>query len=999
MALSRRTFSALAGSAALGFALGGSGGPGALSAYAARSVPTGPAPAPPSADRRRHTIGYDRHSLLVDGRRLVVWSGEMHPFRLPSPSLWRDVLQKMRAHGHNTVSVRVAWNYHSAAPGRYDFSGVRDLDLFLRTAAETGLYVILRPGPYIDAEVDGGGFPGWLTATGGTARTADPAYLSHVDEWFTAVNRIARRHQFTDGGGTVLLYQIENEYDAHADRPAGRAYMSHLYRKVRADGIDVPLFHNDRVPSGQWVPGSFDTGGDKGGWLYGFAGYPDPSQAPQDWGRSGTAGKAAGAGASPRTPGFVADFGDGRSDPWGGAAFDGKGYAEARRTRDAAYERRFHLTNLANGLTLHNVRMAFGGTSWGWLPAPVVYTSYDYGAAIDEARNVTSKMAPMHQLGHLLQRVPDFAKLDRAADVTAKGLRVYHLTNPDTGSHVYVVRNDGAEAVTSTLPTAAGGVEVTVPARDARLLTTQLSLGSRTLRYSTAQPVFRLTVGRQDIALFTGPRGEMARLVLDCPSEPLVNRLDPEAAWVYERGALHVSVPLGEGGLTRVLVEHGESETPLLLLFADEATAVRLWPYDTPSGTVLVYGPALLREAVLDGSTVRLTGDTVEETGLEVWGPRGIDAVEWNGRPVSTHVTPAGSLTAQALLPGVPEVTLPALGGWRRKAENPESAPEFDDSAWRVADKRTSHSTTPVPKGGPVLFADDYGFHYGDVWYRGHLTGTAGLGKVSLGYSTGTQGMLMAWLDGEPLGVHRMPVPDDGTSGRGTWTDTAVFALSALPRHRRERLRRRLAAPGGHVLSVLVRRMQHDRDGGNEDTHKAARGLTRAGFEGAAPTVKWRIQGALAPDPARGPMNNGGLYGEREGWHLPGFADGGWRPVQLPYRRQEQGVAWYRTTFRLTVPGGVDASVGLVLDDDPARAYRAQVFLNGWNLGQYINDVGPQHTFVLPNGILNTRGTNTLALAVLSDGTTESGPGEARLTLLGSASGGAPVTQVASPGR
>ncbi|MFB7497640.1 beta-galactosidase [Streptomyces sp. NPDC056161] len=999
MALSRRTFGALAGSAALGLALGGSGGPGALSAYAARSVPTGPAPAPPSADRRRHTIGYDRYSLLVDGRRLVVWSGEMHPFRLPSPSLWRDVLEKMRAHGFNTVSVYVAWNYHSAAPGHHDFGGVRDLDLFLRTAAETGLYVILRPGPYINAEVDGGGFPGWLTVTEGVARTDDPVYLSHVDAWFTAVNRIARRHQFTDGGGTILLYQIENEYDAHVGEPAGRAYMSHLYRKVRADGIDVPLFHNDKGRAGAWVPGSFDTGGERGRWLYGFDGYPAPDSTPPDWGRYGSGGPTGGASASPHTPGFVPEFGGGWFDPWGGVTFGGKGYAESRRTRGESYERRFHLTNLANGLTLHNVYMAFGGTSWGWLPAPAVYTSYDYGAAIDEARNVTGKIVPMHQLGHLLGRVPDFAKLDRAADVTAKGLNVYHLTNPDTEAHVYVVRNDGTEEVTSTVPTAAGGLEVTVPARDARLLTTGLSLGHRTLRSSTAQPMFRLNTGRQDIALFTGRGGEMAHLVLDCPSEPVVNRLDPDGAWAYTQGALHVSVPLGVGGLTRVLVEGGESDTPLLLLFADDATSVRLWPYDTPSGTVLVYGPELLREVALDGSAVRLTGDTVEESGLEVWGPRGVATVAWNGRPVRTRVTRSGSLMAEALLPAVPDIALPALGGWRRKAENPEAAPGFDDSTWQVADKRSSHSTTPVPAGQPVLFADDYGFHYGDVWYRGHFDGADGLESVSLSYSTGTQGMLMAWLDGEPLGVHRMPVPDAGTARKGTWTDTAVLDLSALPAKRAERLREKLAAPGGHVLSVLVRRMQHDMDGRAEDTHKAARGLTGAAFEGAAPTVRWRVQGALAPDAVRGPMNHGGLYGEREGWHLPGFADGGWRRAGLPRTGREQGVTWYRTTFRLSVPGDLDASVGLVLEDDPARAYRVQIFLNGWNLGQYINDVGPQHTFVLPGGILNTRGRNTLALAVLSDGTTDSGPGEVRLALLGRAAGGVPVTPVASPGR
>lgn len=114
MVLSRRTFSALAGTAALGLTLGGSADGGA---FAVGTVPTGPAPGPPGADGRRHTIGFDSYSMLIDGRRVVLWSGEVHPFRLPSPSLWRDVLQKLRAHGYNTISVYVSWNYHSPPPG------------------------------------------------------------------------------------------------------------------------------------------------------------------------------------------------------------------------------------------------------------------------------------------------------------------------------------------------------------------------------------------------------------------------------------------------------------------------------------------------------------------------------------------------------------------------------------------------------------------------------------------------------------------------------------------------------------------------------------------------------------------------------------------------------------------------------------------------------------------------------------------------------------------
>ncbi|MBC9724150.1 beta-galactosidase [Streptomyces sp. TRM68367] len=984
MELSRRTFSALAGTAALGLALTGSGGVPSR-AHGARTAPTGPPPAPPSADGARHVVDFDRYSLLVDGRRLALWSGEMHPFRLPSPSLWRDVLQKMRAHGFNAVSVHVSWNYHSPAPGRYDFSGVRDLDLFLRTAAETGLYVVLRPGPYINGEVDGGGFPGWLTATRGHARTADPTYLRYVDEWLTAVDEIAVRHQFTRGTGTVLLYQIENEYAAYVDEPTGREYMAHLYGKVRADGIDVPLFHNDKGRNGYWVPGSFSTGGGKGRWLYGFDGYPSPDEVPPDWGYFGPGGPRGGASASPRTPGFMPEFGGGWFDAWGGATFDGKGYAQARRTRDAAYERRFCLTNLANGITLHNTYMTFGGTSWGWLPAPAVYTSYDYGAAIDEARNATPKLAPMHQIGQMLRYVPDLAKLDRAKGVRVsdEGLKVYHLTNPDTGSHVYVVRNDSDGEVTTTLPGTGIDVPVTVPPRDATLMTTDLELGHRKLAYSTVQPMVSMPVGRQDIAVFTGRRGEMARVVLDCPGEPHATRLDAEPAWVYEDGLLRVNAPLGAGGLSRVLVESPDVDTPMLLLFTDDAGALRMWPYETPSGPLLVYGPALLRSATLSGATVHLAGDTIGETGLEVWAPRGITHVTWNGRPVRTRLTRAGSLVIVGVLPGVPRPALPALDGWRRRTENPESAPDFDDSDWTVADRTTSFSTTRVPDGQPVLFADDYGFHYGDVWYRGRLTDARDMESVSLAYSTGTQGLLMAWLDGRPLGTHRMPVPDKDSVGQGTWTATAAFAVP-------ERLRER----DTHVLSVLVRRMQHDQDGGARDTHKAARGLTEATFKGASAKVSWRLQGAGAPDPVRGPLNNGGLYGEREGWHLPDHDDDGWDAVEFPRAGRRQGVAWYRTAFRLGVDPGVDASVGLTLDDDPDRAYRVQIFLNGWNMGQYINDVGPQHTFVLPNGILRTRGRNTLALAVLSDGSTPSGPRDVRLTLLGAAAGGVPVEPV-----
>ena len=133
------------------------------------------------------------------------------------------------------------------------------MDKFLDIANEVGLYVIARPGPYINAEVDAGGYPGWLTTKAGTARTNNATYMAYADQYLTADRRDHRpppgdqRHR-----QVVLLYQIENEYASNAT-PA--QYMQHLYDKARADGITVPIFHNDKGRNGYWVPGSF-TGAD-----------------------------------------------------------------------------------------------------------------------------------------------------------------------------------------------------------------------------------------------------------------------------------------------------------------------------------------------------------------------------------------------------------------------------------------------------------------------------------------------------------------------------------------------------------------------------------------------------------------------------------------------------------------------------------------------------------------------------------------------------------------
>jgi beta-galactosidase GanA len=955
--------------------------------------------AAPGAGAASHSVTFDQYSLKVDGNRVFVWSGEFHPFRLPSPDLWRDVLEKMKAEGYDAVSFYFDWGYHSPKSGVYDFSGVRDMDKALDIADQVGLYVIARPGPYINAETDGGGFPAWLATQPGRARTDAPDYLAAVDQWMGAIDKVIARHQVTNGTGSVILYQIENELASTGT--AQRNYLQHLYDKVRADGVTVPIFHNDKGRNGFWVPASSTVPGTVPGPvdLYAFDGYPGgtchtdgtpggPSTAP-DWGIWGPGGAKGGASASPATPGFAAEFGGGWFDYWGSVGT----YPCTAVREGPGYERVFYDTNIANRLTLQNFYMTFGGTSWGWLPAPVVYTSYDYGAAFDEARQIRPKATAMKEIGLFLQSVGPVTKLDKGDPVTPSSpkVKVYDDVNPDTGTHLYVAMHNPSNGTTDdafTFPISTADGTYTVPleidGQDAKLLLAGYDMDGQRLVYSTSELMTHFTEGGHDLALLHGRDGEAGETVLRYASEPHVRVLagDVTSTWDAQRGDLRLDYT--HHGLAEVQINGGD-RPQLTLLLADDQTAGTFWRQDTPAGPVLERGPELVRGAAVAGSGLALRGDTAGAEDLEVWAPARVRGVSWNGDAVATERTESGSLRAARPLPGPASVQLPDLTQWRYAPESPEADPGFDDSGWLAADHTSTNSTTKPPAGQPVLTADDYGFHHGDVWYRGRFTGAAA--AVSMRYGGGGAGLLQAWLDGHYLGQNVLAT---ALSSPPT-TGTATFAIPA-----------ELRTDGPHVLSVMVRNDSHNEDGGVNDAQKEGRGLISASVLDAASQpvpIAWRIEGGDGTgDPLRGPLNNGGLYGERHGWYLPGFDDGGWVTAPVPAADARPGTSWYRTTFRLDVPAEDDASLGLTIGDpstprSPAN-YRALIFVNGWNMGQYIANVGPQHTFVVPNGILDPHGDNTLAIAVTSDGGPGNGLERVALTNLGTVRGGVPVEVV-----
>jgi beta-galactosidase len=940
--------------------------------------PAAPTAAPPAA----HAVTYDKYSLSIDGKRIYLWSGSFHYWRLPSPSLWKDVLQKMKTGGYNGVEIYFHWGFHSPRPGVYDFSGIRDVDRLLDMARDAGIYVIARPGPYINAETDGGGFPAWLAGTAGRPRGTAPEYTAAYKDWLTHINAIIARHQVTNGTGTVLLYQVENEL--YTENDDTRRYMQDIADKARADGITVPLTgnHNDTFLTGLGAPQ-----------LPGFDSYPldfDCSK-PERWNKLyDFSGERL---AMKDTPLFFPEYQGGAFDPWGGP-----GYAKCRELTGVAFERVFYEGNIAAGSTMQNFYMTYGGTNWGYLASPGVYTSYDYGAAIEASRKLTAKYDQQKRLGYFVQAVAPLAKTDRLAVrvPTRQGVRDDARINPDDGTQFHIVRHadaastsddsthvwmnlggDAGKVVYTSIPQQAG-TAVRIHGRDSKILLAHYRFGSQELVYSTSEWMTQVLSGGRDIALLYGRNGEDGETVLRYDTEPRVRVLAGQVASHFDAKAKTLRLNYRHDGLARVSID-GANGKSLLLLLADDATAATFWQVPSGAGPALVRGPYLVREVSVSASdaTAAVTGDAAQPGDLEFFTPGPVKSLSWNGRAVDTSMTPSGSLLAH--VDGPQSVTLPALDHWKMHVGSPEAEPGFDDRAWREANLASTKN--PYWDGhSPIWNSDDYGFHHGAVWYRGHFKAKGGETGImigaAMGVHLGNHGVFTAWLNGHYLGSNP--------------SSAQLFNIDPS-----------WLRPGSdNVLAVLVDNMGHNQEEKN-GVSKEPHGLYKAAFLGSDAAITWRIQGNLGGengvDAARGPFNNGGLFGERMGWSLPGFDDKAWKDTTLPSSSNGAGVQWYRTDITLDLPAGQDIPVALKIEDAPERPYRALIFINGWQVGRYINDVGPQHEFELPAGLLRAHGTNTIAIASWStaDG---GGLGKVSLVVQGNVTTSLKVEDVRSPG-
>uniref|UniRef100_W5M551 Beta-galactosidase n=2 Tax=Lepisosteus oculatus TaxID=7918 RepID=W5M551_LEPOC len=318
-------------------------------------------------------VGLEAESseFTLGGEKFRILGGSVHYFRVPR-AYWRDRMKKMKACGLNTLTTYVPWNLHEPERGRFDFKDQLDLEAFINLAADVGLWVILRPGPYICSEWDLGGLPSWLLRDKDMRlRTTYEGFTEAVDAYFDRLIPIVAPLQFKKGG-PIIAFQVENEYGSYA---MDEEYMPYMKKSLLSREIDELLMTSDNKEG-------FNQGGVEGA----LATINLQKLKPEHLNLLEAT--------QPQKPKMVMEYWTGWFDSWGDLH-------HVFPTEDMAAT----VTEILKKHMSINLYMFHGGTNFGFMSGALEFgtykpdvVSYDYDAPLSEAGDYTEKY-------HLLRNI------------------------------------------------------------------------------------------------------------------------------------------------------------------------------------------------------------------------------------------------------------------------------------------------------------------------------------------------------------------------------------------------------------------------------------------------------------------------------------------------------------------------------------------------------------------------------------------------------------------
>ncbi|XP_024413283.2 beta-galactosidase-1-like protein 2 isoform X2 [Desmodus rotundus] len=323
--------------------------------------------------RRQSGLHTQGQNFMLEDSTFWIFGGSVHYFRVPK-AYWRDRLLKMKACGLNTLTTYVPWNLHEPQRGAFDFSGNLDLEAFVLMAAEIGLWVILRPGPYICSEIDLGGLPSWLLQDSGMRlRTTYKGFTEAVDLYFDHLMSRVVPLQYKHGG-PIIAVQVENEYGSYNKDPA---YMPYVKKALEDRGIVELLLTSD------------NKDGLSKGIINGVLATINLQSQHELQSLSTFLSRVQGV-----QPKMVMEYWTGWFDSWGGPhnILDS---SDVLKTVSA-------IINAGSSINLY---MFHGGTNFGFINGAMHFheyksdvTSYDYDAVLTEAGDYTAKYTKLREL-------------------------------------------------------------------------------------------------------------------------------------------------------------------------------------------------------------------------------------------------------------------------------------------------------------------------------------------------------------------------------------------------------------------------------------------------------------------------------------------------------------------------------------------------------------------------------------------------------------------------
>ena len=326
------------------------------------------------AQKATHTFALGDSTFLLDNNPFQLISGEMHCTRIPR-AYWRQRFRMAKAMGLNTIGTYVFWNAEEPEEGKFDFTGNNDIAAFVREAKEEGLWVVLRPSPYVCAEWEFGGYPWWLLKDKDLkVRSKDPRFLEYYRDYIMQLGKQLSPLLVTNGGN-ILMVQIENEYGSYGDDKDYLEINRKIFNEAGLTGLLFTCDGPSQLPRG-YLPG----------YLPAVNGLDDPKQVKTLINKYHD-GKG---------PYYIAEWYPGWFDSWGSDHNGSNGDDDAKKLD----------TILSAGVSI-NLYMFHGGTTRGFMnganrsktePYSPQTSSYDYDAPLDEAGNPKPKFYKFREI-------------------------------------------------------------------------------------------------------------------------------------------------------------------------------------------------------------------------------------------------------------------------------------------------------------------------------------------------------------------------------------------------------------------------------------------------------------------------------------------------------------------------------------------------------------------------------------------------------------------------